>query len=48
MGTQEEAVMVLELENGSEEAVSITVRHVKFILPAIWSEIMKRALNASC
>lgn len=48
VGTQEEAVMVVELEDGSKEAVAITVRHVKFILPAIWPEIMKRALNASC
>lgn len=46
--TQEEAVMVVELENGSEEAVVITVRHLKFILLVIWPEIMKRAPNASC
>lgn len=48
VGTQEEAVMVVELENGSEEAVVITVRHLKFILLVIWPEIMKRAPNASC
>ena len=40
--TQEEAVMVVELENGSEEAVVITVRHLKFILLVIWPEIMKK------
>ena len=48
VGSQEEVVMVVELENGSEEAVVITVRHLKFILPVIWPEIMKRAPNASC
>lgn len=35
MRTQEEAVMVVKLEKGSEEAVAVTTRNANSIIPAI-------------